>query len=82
MRNCAAAETVQLAQSAPTRDRFQLAYMTDINVYSRRRAALLAQMQSGIAIVPTAPQRARNRDSEYLYRFDSYFYYLCGFREP
>ena len=56
--------------------------MTDTKVYARRRAALLAQMQSGIAIVPTAPERVRNRDSEYLYRYDSYFYYLCGFQEP
>ena len=29
--------------------------MTDIKAYARRRAALLAQMQHGIAIVPTAP---------------------------
>jgi len=56
--------------------------MTDIKIHAQRRAALLAQMQHGIAIVPTAPERARNRDSEYLYRFDSYFYYLCGFQEP
>ena len=56
--------------------------MTDTEVYARRRAALLAQMQHGVAIVPTAPERVRNRDSEYLYRFDSYFYYLCGFQEP
>jgi len=56
--------------------------MTDIEIYARRRAALLAQMQHGIAILPTAPERVRNRDSEYLYRFDGYFYYLCGFREP
>ena len=56
--------------------------MTDTEAYARRRAALLAQMHSGIAIVPTAPERVRNRDSEYLYRFDSYFYYLCGFQEP
>ena len=56
--------------------------MTDITVFSRRRAALLAQMQSGIAIVPTAPERVRNRDSQYPYRYDSYFYYLCGFQEP
>jgi Xaa-Pro aminopeptidase len=56
--------------------------MTEIQVYARRRAQLLAQMQCGIAIVPTAPERLRNRDSSYLYRFDSYFYYLCGFREP
>ncbi|MBE0626522.1 MAG: Xaa-Pro aminopeptidase [Burkholderiales bacterium] len=56
--------------------------MTDTKVYAARRAALLAQMQSGIAIVPTAPERLRNRDSAYPYRFDSYFYYLCGFQEP
>ena len=39
-------------------------------------------MRSGVAIVPTAPERARNRDAHYPYRFDSYFYYLTGFREP
>jgi len=32
--------------------------------------------------VPTAPERQRNRDSDYLYRHDSYFYYLSGFTEP
>src|SRR5512133_1906270 len=56
--------------------------MTDITPYAGRRAALLAQMQNGIAIVPTAPERVRSRDSEYPYRYDSYFYYLCGFQEP
>jgi len=55
--------------------------MIDTRPYAKRRAALLAQMQGGIAIVPTAPERVRNRDSEYLYRFDSYFYYLSGFTE-
>ena len=39
-------------------------------------------MGHGIAIVPTAPERTRNRDAQYPYRFDSYFYYLTGFREP
>jgi Xaa-Pro aminopeptidase len=39
-------------------------------------------MGKGVALVPTAPARLRNRDSEYLYRFDSYFYYLSGFAEP
>ena len=56
--------------------------MTDSRIYAGRRAALLAQMQSGIAIVPTAAERVRNRDSTYPYRYDSYFYYLCGFQEP
>ena len=36
----------------------------------------------GIAIIPTAPERQRNRDSDFLYRHDSYFYYLTGFAEP
>lgn len=39
-------------------------------------------MQHGVAIIPTAPERTRNRDSHYPYRFDSYFYYLTGFVEP
>ena len=39
-------------------------------------------MGGGIAVIPTAPERPRNRDSHYPYRFDSYFYYLTGFTEP
>lgn len=39
-------------------------------------------MGNGVAVVPTAPERTRNRDAHYPYRFDSYFYYLTGFREP
>jgi len=39
-------------------------------------------MQRGLAIIPTAPARTRNRDSHYAYRYDSYFYYLTGFPEP
>jgi Xaa-Pro aminopeptidase len=56
--------------------------MPDLAPFRARRAALLAKMSGGIAIVPTAPERIRNRDSDYLYRFDSYFYYLAGFPEP
>jgi len=53
------------------------------SIYSQRRARLAAQLGAGgIAILPTAPERARNRDSDYLYRHDSYFYYLTGFAEP
>jgi Xaa-Pro aminopeptidase len=54
----------------------------DIDLYRRRRAALAQGMGRGVAIVPTAPERTRNRDAHYPYRFDSYFYYLTGFREP
>lgn len=51
--------------------------------HAGRRAALAAQLGArGIAIVPTAPERQRNRDSDYLYRHDSYFHYLTGFTEP
>ena len=53
------------------------------SIYAQRRARLAAQLGAGgIAIIPTAPERARNRDSDYLYRHDSYFYYLTGFAEP
>ena len=51
--------------------------------YAQRRAALAAQLgQDGIAIIPTAPEQLRNRDAEFLFRHDSYFYYLTGFKEP
>lgn len=53
------------------------------SVYAQRRARMAAQLgANGIAIVPTAPERPRNRDSDFLYRHDSYFYYLTGFTEP
>ena len=53
------------------------------DLYAQRRARLAAQLgPGGIAIVPTAPERQRNRDSDFLYRHDSYFYYLSGFTEP
>jgi Xaa-Pro aminopeptidase len=56
--------------------------MTDTTPYRARRAAVIERMGAGLAILPTAPERLRNRDSDYLYRFDSYFYYLTGFPEP
>ena len=54
--------------------------------HRERRAALIASMREhsggGLALVPTAAEVARNRDSLYPYRPDSYFYYLTGFPEP
>ena len=50
--------------------------------YARRRAKLAQQIGNGVAIVPTAPERTRNRDAHYPYRYDSYFYHLTGFTEP
>jgi Xaa-Pro aminopeptidase len=57
----------------------------DIAPFQARRQRLLQTMQAaggGVAIIPTAPEHLRNRDTHYNYRFDSYFYYLSGFREP
>ncbi len=52
-------------------------------LYAQRRARLAAQLgPDAVAIVPTAPEHLRNRDSEFLFRFDSYFHYLSGFGEP
>jgi len=55
-------------------------------VYRRRRDAVLKSMRDrsggGVALVPTAAEVPRNRDSLYPFRHDSYFYYLSGFPEP
>ena len=51
-------------------------------IHAARRRALTRQIGNGVAILPTAPERPRNRDSHYPYRFDSYFWYLSGFPEP
>ena len=53
------------------------------SIYANRRAALAKQLGTGgVAIIPTASERARNRDADFPYRHDSYFYYLTGFTEP
>ena len=57
----------------------------DPTPYHSRRTRLLNQLAEaggGVAILPTAPEVVRNRDSHYPYRFDSYFWYLSGFPEP
>lgn len=56
--------------------------MFNLNEFKARRRQLISAMGEGIAIVPTSPELIRNRDSHYSYRFDSYFYYLTGFKEP
>ena len=56
-----------------------------VDVYRQRRERVLAALRAaggGVAIVPTAPEVPRNRDTDYPYRFDSYFHYLTGFSEP
>ena len=56
--------------------------MDNFKEFQQRRNQLLENMGNGVAIIPTAPEVVRNRDSQYPYRFDSYFYYLTGFVEP
>ena len=54
-------------------------------IYAKRRAAIgraLLTAGGGVALLPTAPELPRNRDSDFPYRHDSYFYYLTGFSEP
>ena len=57
--------------------------MNTSSIYTQRRATLAKQLgKDGIAIIPTAQEQQRNRDSDFLFRADSYFYYLTGFAEP
>ena len=51
--------------------------------FARRRKHLMELIGSnGIAILAAAPERVRSRDTLYVYRQDSDFYYLTGFGEP
>ena len=52
------------------------------SLYQARRTELARRIgPGGIAILPTAPEQQRNRDADFLFRHDSYFFYLCGFTE-
>ena len=55
-------------------------------IYQERRVELAklicAKTGGGIAIITTAPETARNRDSEFPYRHDSDFFYFTGFEDP
>jgi len=54
----------------------------DISAFTARRNRLMQHMGKGIAVIPTAPEQLRNRDTQHPYRADSYFHYLTGFGEP
>ncbi len=57
----------------------------NIDAFRARRARLLetiAARGGGVAVLLAAPERVRNRDADYPYRFDSHFWYLTGFGEP
>ncbi len=60
-------------------------FLENIAPFLQRRQALLARMAAaggGVAVIPTAPEQVRNRDTTFPYRADSYFHYLTGFPEP
>ena len=56
--------------------------MANMSVFRTRRKRLASAMKAGVAVLRTAPERQRNRDTHYPFRHDSYFYYLTGFTEP
>ncbi len=52
--------------------------------FKQRRTQLFAWMHTqggGVAILPTASLRQRNRDNHFTFRHDSDFFYLSGFKE-
>ncbi|MCR9105261.1 MAG: Xaa-Pro aminopeptidase [Gammaproteobacteria bacterium] len=51
--------------------------------YARRRRHLMALMEpNSIAIIPSAREQVRSRDTHFPFRQDSDFFYLSGFCEP
>lgn len=51
--------------------------------FARRRKNFMALMETNsIAIIPSAREQLRSRDTEFPFRQDSDFYYLSGFVEP
>ncbi|QGM80816.1 Xaa-Pro aminopeptidase [Otariodibacter oris] len=62
-----------------------LAYLQKLpdSEFIERRQRVFEQMQDNSAlIVFTETEKRRNSDNEYLFRPDSYFWYLTGFAEP
>ena len=55
----------------------------NLKLHAKHRKQLMRMMgEGGIAILPAAPVRTRNRDVDHPYRPDSDFKYLSGFPEP
>lgn len=55
------------------------------SLHQQRRARIAQAMAAaggGVAVLPTAPERQRNSDNDFPYRFDSHFHHLTGFGEP
>lgn len=50
--------------------------------YRRRRERVLEHIGSGVAVLASAPELIKSRDTEVPYRQNSDFFYLTGFLEP
>jgi len=51
--------------------------------FARRRKRLMTMMgPDSIALIPSAKEVVRSRDTDFNFRQDSDFHYLCGFNEP
>ncbi len=50
--------------------------------HGRRRERFLESLGGGVAVLCSAPELIKSRDTEVLYRQDSDFFYLTGFLEP
>ncbi|HMW49023.1 MAG TPA: aminopeptidase P N-terminal domain-containing protein, partial [Cellvibrionaceae bacterium] len=56
--------------------------ITQSEFSARRRALMDAMETDSIAIIPSAQEKIRSRDTHYSFRQDSDFHYLSGFNEP
>ncbi len=56
--------------------------LPNIKAHAKRRARLAKLLGEGLMLLPTSHEQTRNADAHYDFRWDSYFYYLTGFREP
>src|SRR3954471_5663458 len=53
-----------------------------VDSFRARREAFMAQIGDGVAVLCSAPELRKSRDTEIRFRQDSDFYYLTGFTEP
>ncbi len=57
--------------------------MFDPELFSIRRKKLIELLRpDSVALIPTSPIANYSNDTDYIFRPDSNFYYLTGFREP
>lgn len=50
--------------------------------YNTRRKKLLETIEEGVILLFASSTKTRSNDTEYPYRQNSDFYYMCGFEEP